>query len=150
MYFVGSEYRIEKWVQTNAPHAAGMRLKMARDGYQVNQWCDHPGTQHAQHKHFEAQSHWVISGILELTVPSGTYRLEAGDRDFLAADTLHTARVIGEEPVHYLIGIAEGRSPGIALKAKEEFKVGEDPNLLIAFGRAPAGVEIIIQDEGDA
>jgi quercetin dioxygenase-like cupin family protein len=141
---VGAEYRIEKWVQINAPSPSMMRLQMARDGFHVDHWCDRPGTQHAQHKHAEAQSHWVISGTLELTVPSGTYRLEAGDRDYLAADTLHTARVIGEEPANYLI------APGIVLKAKEEFTVGDDADILRAFGRAPAGVEIIMQDEGDA
>jgi hypothetical protein len=47
----------------------------------------------------------VISGSLELTVQGvGTFVLETCDRDFMAAGTYHSARVIGEEPVMYLIG----------------------------------------------
>lgn len=116
----------------------------------MDQWCDRPGTQHAQHKHAEAQSHWVISGTLELTVPSGVYRLEAGDRDHMAADTLHTACVIGDEPANYLVGIAEAGSPGIVPKAKEKMTLDDATDLLRAFERVPTGVEIIMQDEGDA
>ena len=57
------------------------------------------------HFHNEAQSHWIISGQLEITVQSvGTFLLKAGDRDFMPANTYHSARVIGEEPVMYLIG----------------------------------------------
>ncbi len=51
------------------------------------------------------QSHWIVSGQFELTIENfGTVLLEAGDRDFMPAETYHSARVIGEEPVIYLIG----------------------------------------------
>jgi quercetin dioxygenase-like cupin family protein len=47
----------------------------------------------------------VISGTLELTVEKfGTFILEKGDRDLMPAGTYHSARVIGDEPVIYLIG----------------------------------------------
>jgi len=46
-----------------------------------------------------------MSGMLELTVDgAGVFILEAGDRDFMPAGTEHTARVVGAEPVTYLIG----------------------------------------------
>jgi quercetin dioxygenase-like cupin family protein len=42
---------------------------------------------------------------LELKVEdAGIFILEPGDRDFMPKDTRHSARVIGDEPVVYLIG----------------------------------------------
>lgn len=41
---------------------------------------------------------------MELTVGGEIYVLNAGDRDFLEADTWQTARVASEEYVVYLIG----------------------------------------------
>ena len=102
---------MERWIGIQAPHAASMRLKLSQEGFHVAHWCDRPGTIYARHKHPEAQSHWVISGELEITVPTGTYRLGPGDRDFMPADTLHTARVVGEEHVNYFVGIFEEPAP---------------------------------------
>lgn len=97
-------YRIEKWEERNAPNAAMLRLRLEEAGYRVLQWCDQPGSFYGMHKHSEAQSHWIVSGILEVTVQSRRYVLQAGDRDFMPAETYHTAKVIGEEPVVYLVG----------------------------------------------
>ena len=91
--------------QGSVLNAAMMRLTLEREGYRVFQWSDLPEMAYGLHKHAEDQSHWIISGALELTVERlGTYVLEAGDRDFLPAQTYHSARVVGEEPVVYLIG----------------------------------------------
>lgn len=82
-----------------------LRHILVSEGYRVFQWIDQPDMVYAIHMHGEEQSHWVISGSLELTVERvGTFLLEAGDRDFMPAGTYHSARVIGEEPVAYLIG----------------------------------------------
>lgn len=98
-------FRIQKWNQGSAPNSAMMRLTLESEGYRVFQWSDLPEMAYALHKHAEDQSHWIISGALELTVERlGTYVLETGDRDFLPANTYHSARVIGEEPVVYLVG----------------------------------------------
>jgi len=98
-------YRVEKWQQVFAPNPAMLRHSMTADGYQVFQWCDEPGTEYGNHMHSEDQSHWIISGSLELTVErSGVYLLEAGDRDFMPAGTYHSARVVSNEPVMYLVG----------------------------------------------
>lgn len=98
-------YRIEKWRQVYRPNSAMLRLTMERDGYKVFQWSDHPGQVYGDHKHPESQSHWVVSGKLEITVERvGTFLLEAGDRDFMPAETYHSARVIGDTPVLYLVG----------------------------------------------
>lgn len=83
-----------------------LRYLLTNDGYDVMHWCDRPGTEYGSHFHGEDQSHWIISGTLELTIERvGTFELGPGDRDFMPANARHSARVIGEEPVNYLIGI---------------------------------------------
>ena len=101
---MADSYRIEKWAERSAPNGAMLRMRMEHSGYRVFQWSDQPGAFYGMHKHAEAQSHWIISGSLEITVKSRSYLLEAGDRDFMPAETYHTARVIGDEPVLYLVG----------------------------------------------
>lgn len=85
-------------------NAATLRQRLQSEGYSVFEWTDAPGTSYGPHSHAEDQSHCIISGELELTVGEETYVLRAGDRDFLPANTLHSAFVPGDEPVRYLIG----------------------------------------------
>ena len=100
-----SDYKIEKWDQNYVPNAEELRVQMEREGYSVFKWSDPVGRSYGDHSHGEDQSHWIISGKLELTVENfGTVVLEAGDRDFMPANTVHSARVIGDEAVVYLIG----------------------------------------------
>lgn len=99
------EYEVLRWSEAYAPNAALLRLALTNEGFTVFQWCDQPDRCYAQHSHPTDQTHWVISGSLELTVENyGTVVLEAGDRDLMPAGTYHSARVIGDEPVLYLIG----------------------------------------------
>lgn len=95
---------IERWSGTEAPHANELRKHLEGEGYSVFQWTDAPGTKYGPHSHAEDQSHWVLSGELELRVGHETYTLRAGDRDFLPANTTHSAFVPGGIPVVYLIG----------------------------------------------
>lgn len=98
-------YRIERWREVYQPNPAMLRLTLEREGYQVFQWTDRPNAFYGLHKHTTEQSHWIISGSLELTVErKGTFTLNAGDRDFMPAETYHSARVTSEEPVIYLVG----------------------------------------------
>lgn len=100
-----SKYRIERWKEVYAPNGAMLRFWMEREGYRVFQWGDRPEMTYALHKHDEDQSHWIISGKLELTIERvGTFTLEAGDRDFMPAGIWHSARVMSEEGVVYLVG----------------------------------------------
>lgn len=99
------DYRIERWCEINSPNAAMLRLRLTQEGYSVFHWSDEPGAEYGSHMHGEDQSHWIISGALEITIERvGTFVLSAGDRDFLPAGAYHSARVVGEERVHYLIG----------------------------------------------
>ena len=98
-------YQIERWKEIYAPNAAMLRLALTREGYRVFQWCDRPEMGYSNHKHNEDQTHWIISGALEITITNvGSYTLETGDRDFIPAHTYHSAQVTGEEPVLYLVG----------------------------------------------
>ena len=96
--------RVERWGKEPLPSASELRRKLEEEGYSVFEWSDAPGTHYGAHRHPEDQSHWIISGELELRVRDETYTLRAGDRDFLPANMVHSAFVAGPEPVRYLIG----------------------------------------------
>ena len=95
---------IERWTKENVPDAAELKARLRDEGYSVFEWTDAPGTKYGPHSHAEDQSHWILSGVLELRVGHETYTLRAGDRDYLPANTMHSAFVAGDEPVTYLIG----------------------------------------------
>jgi len=98
-------YKIEKWTGLNPSNPAMLRHILVSEGYNVFQWTDQAESVYGNHKHDNDQSHWILSGSLELTVEKvGTFLLEAGDRDFMPAGTYHSARVAGDEPVMYLVG----------------------------------------------
>lgn len=98
-------YRVEKWQELHAPNPAMLRHCLTKEGYQVFQWTDEAGMEYGSHMHGEDQSHWIISGSLELSVQGvGIFVLEPGDRDFMPAGTYHSARVLGDEPVMYIVG----------------------------------------------
>lgn len=96
---------IERWSEKVAPEARTLRERMEAEGYSVFESRDAPGTSYGLHSHGEDQSHWIISGALTLRVGWEEYTLRAGDRDYLPANTEHSAVVRGSEPAVYLIGI---------------------------------------------
>lgn len=102
---MNSQYRVERWNEPYAPDAASLRSRLAAEGYSVVQWTDLPGTEYGPHSHANEQSHWVVSGEIEIQIDGvGNFVLAPGDRDVMPAGTEHTARVIGDVPVVYLIG----------------------------------------------
>jgi len=99
-------YRVERWTAHHAPNSAMLRYTLGAEGFDVFQWSDLPGMVYGLHKHPEDQSHWIVSGRLEIHVMNvGTFQLGPGDRDFMPSETYHSARVIGDEPVVYVVGI---------------------------------------------
>ena len=96
--------QIERWDNEQPPGGAELRQRLQQEGYSVFQWTDSPGTKYGPHAHAEDQCHWIVSGTLELRVGHETYTLRAGDRDYLPANTIHSAFVPGDESVTYLIG----------------------------------------------
>lgn len=103
-----NKYSVERWKCASAPNEAELKDQLESEGYAVFLWSDAPGSVYPPHKHKEFQTHWIISGKLELNIEGvGIFRLEPGDRDFMPAETLHSARVIGSDSVRYLIGSKE-------------------------------------------
>jgi len=100
-------YKVERWKEVYPPNPAYLRLLLNREGYTtVFQWGDRIGTFYGPHFHNEDQSHWVVSGLLEIHVKDvGTFQLGPGDRDFMPAGTYHTAEVLGDQPAIYLVGV---------------------------------------------
>jgi quercetin dioxygenase-like cupin family protein len=99
------EYRVEKWTGDAVPSVAQLTQMMEGEGFCVFKWSDQPGSAYPAHMHSDDQSHWIVSGTLELDVAGyGSVELSAGDRDFMPANTEHAAKVIGSQPVVYLIG----------------------------------------------
>jgi quercetin dioxygenase-like cupin family protein len=96
--------QVERWAETGLPDVAELEARLLDEGYSVFEWTDAPGTKYGPHSHPEDQSHWILNGVLELRVEHETYTLRAGDRDYLPANTMHSAFVPGDEPVTYLIG----------------------------------------------
>ncbi len=93
--------KVERWSEATPAEERDLRQRLQREGYSVFQWSDTPGTTYAAHSHPEDQSHWILSGELELTVEGETYTLRRGDRDFLPANTTHSAFVPGDKRVTY-------------------------------------------------
>lgn len=96
--------QVDRWTETTAPDADKLKARLVEEGYSVFQWSDEPGTKYGPHAHAEDQSHWILSGELELRIGHEIYTLRAGDRDYLPANTVHSAFVSGNQPVVYLIG----------------------------------------------
>jgi quercetin dioxygenase-like cupin family protein len=96
--------RVQRWNEDGTPDSNLLRQRLKSENYSVFEWTDPPGTVYGPHSHVEDQSHWIISGALELRVGDEIYTLRAGDRDFLPANTMHSAFVPGDQPVRYLIG----------------------------------------------
>ena len=95
---------VQRWSELTPPDPQELKVQLGGEGYSVFQWSNAPGTKYGPHAHAEDQTHWILSGELELRVGYEHYRLGPGDRDFLPASTMHSAFVPGTQPVVYLIG----------------------------------------------
>jgi mannose-6-phosphate isomerase-like protein (cupin superfamily) len=98
---------IQRWTNSASPDRATLQRQLESEGYIVTEYVDAAGTVYESHSHEVDQTHWIVSGELEFKVEGTTYRLRAGDRDFLPARTDHSAFVPGNEPVRYLIGVKD-------------------------------------------
>ena len=95
---------VERWGGAEPPDNETLRARLEAEGYSVFECRDAPGTSYGPHSHAEEQSHWVVSGTLILRVGWEDYTLRAGDRDYLPANTEHSAVVPKDEAAVYLIG----------------------------------------------
>jgi quercetin dioxygenase-like cupin family protein len=96
---------VRRWSETQKPDPEELRMRLENEGYVVTEGSDPPGTVYEAHVHDRDQTCWIISGEAEFNTAGETYRLRAGDRDFLPANTEHSASVCGSETVRYLTGV---------------------------------------------
>jgi quercetin dioxygenase-like cupin family protein len=100
---------IEHWDVENDGEISelAMRRKLERKGYSVTRYIYPPGTYFPDHTHTADKIDGVLSGQFMLRVEGEAVILEAGDTLELPHGTLHSAEVLGHEPVVSLDAVRE-------------------------------------------
>jgi quercetin dioxygenase-like cupin family protein len=80
-----------------------MQAELESQGYRCFAWSDRPGTVYPPHTHPHDEVLCILRGCMEMEVAGRRHLLEPGDRLELPRNTVHSARVLGDEPVEYLI-----------------------------------------------
>lgn len=93
--------KAEKWNEAadGVYSEAALRKKIEAKGFSVSRYVYSPGTFFPDHTHSVDKIDAVVSGRFRMTTPSGAVVLEAGDCLFVPQGTVHSAEVIGEDPV---------------------------------------------------
>lgn len=93
--------RIERWDEgEDGPLSEeALRRDLERRGYRVARYVYPPGTRFSEHTHDVDKIDAVVSGTFRLTVEGREFLLEAGDRLAVPSGTVHSAVVVGDEPV---------------------------------------------------
>lgn len=82
-----------------------LRHKLERRGYQVTRYTYSPGMIFPAHDHAEDKIDAVLSGRFRVTMQGREAVLKAGDLVVVPKHVVHTAEVVGEEPVISLDGV---------------------------------------------
>jgi quercetin dioxygenase-like cupin family protein len=78
---------------------AAMRRKLEDRGYSVSRYVYPPGTFFPDHEHGVDKIDGVLSGRFRMTMGAQEVVLEAGDMLFVPGHAMHTAEVVGDQPV---------------------------------------------------
>jgi len=78
---------------------AALRRKLERRGYRVTRYVYPPGTCFPPHSHAVDKIDAVLAGRFRLVMQGRAALLEAGDAIAVPRGVLHSAEVIGEQPV---------------------------------------------------
>jgi quercetin dioxygenase-like cupin family protein len=82
-----------------------LRRKLEAEGYEVDRWVYPPGCRFPAHTHDVDKKDAVVSGRFRLTMHGESVVLEAGDTLEIPRGTVHSAEVVGNEPVMSLDAI---------------------------------------------
>jgi len=93
--------QIERWDPTRDGELteANMRRKLQARGYTASRYVYPPGTYFREHDHGVNKIDGVLSGRFRMSLQGGSTILEAGDLLAVPKHTLHSAEVVGDEPV---------------------------------------------------
>lgn len=76
-----------------------LRAELEDRGYRVSRHVYRPGTYFDEHTHRRDKVDAVVSGRFRMTVEGREVVLGPGDWVAVPADTAHTAKVLGDDPV---------------------------------------------------
>ena len=79
--------------------------KLERLGYSVTRYVYSPGTSFPDHSHSVDKMDAVVSGRFKMVMGGKQFIVEAGDILAVPRGTVHSAEVIGDEPVVSLDGV---------------------------------------------
>lgn len=93
--------QIEHWDEKRdgVLNEANMRGKLEDQGYSVSRCGYPPGTFFPEHEHAANKIVGVLAGRLRITLGGGEVILEPGDCLGVPRGTMHSAEVVGDEPV---------------------------------------------------
>ena len=100
---------IERWDEKrDGPFSeSALRRKLEGQGYRVTRYVYPPGTFFPDHTHAVEKVDAVASGRFRMNTRKGEVVLEPGDCLRVPAGAVHSAEVVGEEPVVSLDAVAE-------------------------------------------
>lgn len=92
---------VERWdEERDGPYSEdALRRKLEQRGYRVTRYTYPPGTVFPDHTHAVEKVDAVVAGRFRMTTADGEVILEAGDALQVPAGTVHSAEVVGKEPV---------------------------------------------------
>lgn len=92
---------VEHWEEgRDGPFSeAALRRKLEQRGYGISRYIYPPGTVFPDHTHSVEKVDAVASGRFRMTTAEGEVVLEAGDCLRVPAGAVHSAEVVGDEPV---------------------------------------------------
>lgn len=85
-----------------------MRRRLEDRGYSVSRYVYPPGTFFPEHDHGVDKIDGVVSGRFRMTMNGRTIVLEAGDTLVVPKHVMHSAEVVGEQPVVSLDAVRMG------------------------------------------
>jgi mannose-6-phosphate isomerase-like protein (cupin superfamily) len=100
---------VEHWdEQRDGPFSeSALRRKLEDRGYRVSRYVYPPGTFFPDHTHAVEKVDAVASGRFRMTTGEGEVVLESGDCLRVPGGTVHSAEVVGDEPVVSLDGVGQ-------------------------------------------
>lgn len=101
---------VERWDATrDGPLTEkALRGKLENRGYRVARYVYPPGTYFPPHAHEVDKIDAVLSGRFRLTLEGRSVILEAGDAFAVPQGVVHSAEVVGDEPVVSLDAVKMG------------------------------------------